>query len=92
MPTSIVIPSGQTSISFPLSAVDDNLLDGTQSLELRASAAGYVSGTRAVEVRDAEQITLSLSKSSVAETAGRNAPCSPFADRIPIEVCLRQCS
>ncbi len=39
---SIVIPAGASSASFLVRPVDDNILDGSQSLQITASAPGFV--------------------------------------------------
>jgi hypothetical protein len=50
---SIVIPDGQTtSAPFAITAVDDALVDGTQTVTITASAAGYADGSDTVQVTD----------------------------------------
>ena len=73
LPTTFVIPAGQASVTIPLSIVDDNLLDGVQQVELRATAIGYVESKQVIDVSDKEQLAISLSKSVVSETSGANA-------------------
>ena len=48
----VVIPAGQSSVSFVIDAVDDDLLDGTQMVIIEASAAGYESGNATLQVVD----------------------------------------
>ncbi|MFN9975468.1 MAG: hypothetical protein ACK58T_36810, partial [Phycisphaerae bacterium] len=43
VPATIVIPAGQQSVTFPIDAIDDSLLDGTQTVTISASASGYQS-------------------------------------------------
>ena len=53
LPASVVIPAGSTVSSFfAVSAVDDGIVDGDQVVAVTASAAGYTSGTRLVQVVD----------------------------------------
>jgi uncharacterized delta-60 repeat protein len=40
VPFSVTIPAGQASATFPISAADDALLDGTQSVTITTSASG----------------------------------------------------
>ncbi|MFC1766291.1 beta strand repeat-containing protein, partial [Planctomycetota bacterium] len=50
----VIIPDGSDSVVFTLTAVDDALIDGTQTVTITASAAGYVSGTDTIQVLDDE--------------------------------------
>ncbi len=70
LPTTVTIPSNQASISFAIAAVDDTLLDGTQIVTLTANAAGYVSGSNAIDVTDVELLTLTIDKSKISENGG----------------------
>ncbi len=45
VPNLATIPAFQTSVVITVSAVDDTLLDGTQIVQVSASAAGYASST-----------------------------------------------
>ena len=66
----VTIPAGQTSATFDVSAVDDDLLDGTQAVIITASAAGYADVTDTVNVNDYETLTISVSADSISENAG----------------------
>ena len=52
VPPSVTITAGNTSANFAISAVDDAIIDGTQTATLTASAAGYAAGSTLVEVTD----------------------------------------
>lgn len=52
VPTTVVIPAGQTSVSVPIEAVDDFVVDGTISVSVSASAAGHASGSSSINVTD----------------------------------------
>jgi len=55
LPVSVTISAGaSTSASFAVTAVDDALTDGTQSVTLSASASGYTTGATSVAVTDDE--------------------------------------
>ncbi len=70
VPSSVTIPAGQSSVTFDIQAVDDNLLDGTQSVKLLAMATGYLQSEFNLEVTDVETLTVSLTSASVLENAG----------------------
>ncbi|MCH2139382.1 MAG: hypothetical protein MK074_10085, partial [Phycisphaerales bacterium] len=52
VPTAVTIPAGQASASFSIDAVDDVFFDGTQSVNVLATAAGYADGSDSLEVTD----------------------------------------
>ncbi|MFC1766157.1 DUF4347 domain-containing protein, partial [Planctomycetota bacterium] len=54
VPSTVIIPDGVFSAVFTLTAVDDALLDGTQTVTITASANGYFSGTATLQVLDDE--------------------------------------
>ncbi|MBB5036428.1 M36 family metallopeptidase [Prosthecobacter dejongeii] len=54
MPSSVMIPAGQSQVQFSMTGVDDALRDGTQQVVIAASAVGYASATRTVTVADNE--------------------------------------
>ena len=54
VPAFATIAAGQTSAVFAIAVVDDALLDGSQAVEISASAAGYAAATRTLAVADNE--------------------------------------
>ncbi|OYW76315.1 MAG: hypothetical protein B7Z37_09475 [Verrucomicrobia bacterium 12-59-8] len=67
----VTILAGQTSATFPLTIVDDALLDGTQNVSITASASGYYAGSGVIAIYDNETATLTLSvPASTLEGAG----------------------
>ena len=68
--TTVVIPAGRSSVEFPIHAVDDSLLDGMQSVSVRADANGYTGAVQSLVVADAEQLTVSVSRSTISESDG----------------------
>jgi hypothetical protein len=52
MPSEVTIPAGQSSTSFSIDAIDDQLIDGVQSMTVTASAAGFQQGIADLEVLD----------------------------------------
>ena len=70
VPASVTIPAGQTSVTFPVTVVNDTLLDGTQTTLITATAPGYDDGSTALEVQDDETTTISLTlPATLAENA-----------------------
>ncbi|MCA8995749.1 MAG: hypothetical protein KDA80_02160 [Planctomycetaceae bacterium] len=52
VPMSVTIPMGKTSAMFPISAQDDDLDDGTQTVTISASAGAFVSASQKIDVND----------------------------------------
>lgn len=52
VPATVTIPNGQMSVTFPITAVDDDEIDGTQVVMISAAASTYLSGTANVSVTD----------------------------------------
>lgn len=73
LPTTAVIPANMASVSVPVTAVDDSLLDGEQVVELSASASNTVPGTITLVVTDHEVLTATILTPQVAEDAGAAA-------------------
>ncbi len=73
IPTSIVIPAGELSVTVPVSAVDDAILDGTQQVTLTASGAGLLSGTTSLSVTDLEELVASFTAAAIFENAAANS-------------------
>ncbi len=73
VPVSVVIPAGQSSITFPVTAVDDTLLDGSQVVQISGSMLNAVSVPANLTVTDFETISLSTASPAFAENAGPNA-------------------
>ena len=68
-PATVTIPAGQTSATFPLTIINDTLIDGTQNVTVTATGAGYFPGTRTIAIHDNEAATLSVS-APVSATEG----------------------
>ncbi|MCE9610692.1 MAG: M36 family metallopeptidase [Chthoniobacter sp.] len=52
VPASVTIPAGATSAPFPATGVNNTLADGTASVLVTASAAGFTDASRTVSVED----------------------------------------
>ena len=60
VPATVIILAGQTFSAFDLTLVDDDLLDGTQTVTVAASAPDFSEGTDTIRVHDDETATLSV--------------------------------
>ena len=72
VPTLIVIPANQASTTFTVTAVDDTLLDNTQTVTISASANGYVDSSTIIEVSDFETLAVTISPGTISEN-GRDS-------------------
>lgn len=65
------IPAGQVSGTFTITAVDDALYDGTQTVTITASATGHVSGNDTIEITDDDVLpTYTISYNGNGNTSG----------------------
>ncbi|EDY18001.1 peptidase M36 fungalysin [Chthoniobacter flavus Ellin428] len=70
VPATVTIPAGQTTVTFPLTIVDDHKINGTHAATITAHIAGWsdVSGT--INIADNENTNLAISlPTTVAEGA-----------------------
>ncbi len=61
LPASVTIPSGQTAATFGFSVLDDNIVNLTRSVSVKATAPGVTSTAGTVTIYDDEAPTLTLS-------------------------------
>lgn len=75
VPATVTIAAGQTTATFDIDAVDDAVVDGTQTVTITASATGFAAGSDTVDVTDNDTPTLTLTivEASISETAGAAA-------------------
>jgi hypothetical protein len=52
VPGTVTIPAGQASATVTVNAVDDVVVDGTQSVTISATATSYISGSASLSVTD----------------------------------------
>jgi subtilisin family serine protease len=60
VPSSVVIPAGQTSAVVPFIIEDDTELDGTESATITASVTGWTPGTHSIQVQNNDVASLTL--------------------------------
>ena len=76
VPATVTILAGQTSATFPIDAIDDFLVDGSQNVALTATAAGYINAQSGIIVDDDvldAPIAVSVDPLSIAENNGIDA-------------------
>jgi subtilisin family serine protease/subtilisin-like proprotein convertase family protein len=71
--TSVTIPAFQRQIVLPIDAIDDTLLDGTQSVTIVLRYQGTDLQTLTMDVTDHETITVTANPTTVFENAGVGA-------------------
>lgn len=76
VPSTVTIPAGSATATFPIASVADGATDGTQSVLITASAAGFVAGTATLVVSDADLPDLAVTsiKFPTTGTAGQSIP------------------
>lgn len=72
VPATVTIPAGSAVVTFPLNAVDDSIVDGTQTATISATVTGYLDGVDSIDVTDDDvaELTLSISPVSINENGG----------------------
>ena len=72
VPATVTIPAGQTSVTFPVTVVNDQQIDGNENATITASSPGFVTSADTAVVIDDNVPTLSLSlaQTTVSEAAG----------------------
>lgn len=71
--TSVTIPAFSRQIILPIDAIDDNFLDGTQSVTITLRYQGTDLQTLVVDVTDYETLTVTANPTTVFENAGVGA-------------------
>jgi hypothetical protein len=60
VPLTVTIPAGSTSVSFPISVIDDMIVTPTRTVRITAAATGFATGSALLDVTDADVPALSL--------------------------------
>ncbi len=60
VPASVILPDGMASVTFTISAVDDALVDGTQTATISATAVGLSPGSATVAVTDDDVVGITV--------------------------------
>jgi PKD repeat protein len=67
LPATATIPVGATSVNVGVNAVDDSLFDGSQTVEISASASSFEPGVLNVTVTDYQPISLVAANTALHE-------------------------
>ncbi len=70
LPSAVVIPAGSTSVTFPLTALNNNRIEGTALVTLTAHVQNWVDAVRVIQVLDDDLPILSLHLPTAAAEAG----------------------
>jgi len=70
VPANVIIAAGQTSAFFPVTIVDNTLLDGTRNAAIGATAAGYSPGSAVIAVADNDVASFAFSAIARTQTIG----------------------
>lgn len=76
VPASVTIPAGQTSVSFPVEILDNDDLDGRQTVQITAIRSFFTSGSVSAQLivnDDESALEVRLASTSFSEAAGPNA-------------------
>jgi hypothetical protein len=77
VPSSVIIPAGQLSATFPIAAFDDIFADGTQTSTIAVSAPGFLNVSSVITVLDNEPMEI-----GVTPTRANNTGNAEFVSRI----------
>ncbi len=72
-PITVVLPAGVGSVDVPLDAIDDNIRDGAQLVDITATSSGYAPDSITMSVFDFEAVLIDVVADSLPETAGVHA-------------------
>ncbi|MFO1481863.1 MAG: ELWxxDGT repeat protein [Verrucomicrobiaceae bacterium] len=70
VPDVVVIPAGQASVTFSITAVNDTKIDGTQSTTISAAVANWTGASGSVDVLDNENLNLTMSAPALVTEGG----------------------
>jgi len=67
VPPTVVIPAGQSSISFPVTILDNSAIEGTSSVTITAHVQNWTDAVKSIAITDDESPVISLSAPAVSE-------------------------
>lgn len=75
VPATVTLPEGSTQVTFPVTVVDDQQIDGNQAVAISASVVNWTSGQGNLQVQDNETMVLALDLlAGVGENRGTVSP------------------
>jgi hypothetical protein len=91
VPETITIPARQSGITFYITPIDNNVLEGDRTVPVTASAAGYPDFDIPVRILDSEEVELSITANVEAATEGETVHVTVTRNLVtgyPLEVSL----
>jgi len=73
IPATVTIPAGLDKVTFSVGVIDNAILDGTRSANIRATASLVTAGDLGITITDYETLTVTVDKLSFLENAGARA-------------------
>ena len=90
VPSSITIPAGQSSVTFPIGVKNNNVADGTRLALMVGRAPNYAPATGRLTIYDDEaRLLLTLSRNGFLESDGPQASIATLSRNTPTNVALR---
>ncbi len=83
VPATVLIPSGQTSAGFAVTAVDDNKIDGLQNATITAHVANWTDGAADIAVEDNEDMVLAIALPSTVTEGATGAGTVSISGTLP---------
>ncbi|MHC4876833.1 MAG: hypothetical protein ACYTGL_10070 [Planctomycetota bacterium] len=74
----ITFPAASASVEFPLDAVDDAIVDGTQTVTLTAIAPGFVAASAQIDVTDNDVIGFEITQTGGSTTVSESGTTDQF--------------
>lgn len=75
VPATVTIPAGELSVEFPITILDDKVVDGTERFKIVATAPGFAEARADMATLDSDKATLTMTASTgtFKPTAGARA-------------------
>ncbi len=67
VPASVIVPAGQTTVTFSPTVIDDTKINGTHTATITATATGWLAANQSISIADNENTNLALTLANVAE-------------------------
>jgi len=66
----VTFPGGLATVAFTVTAVDDDLLDGSHRVIISAMAPAFVDGVKEIQVTDGEDLHITIADFAISENNG----------------------
>jgi hypothetical protein len=82
VPATVTIPAGALTVDFPITPVDDSFVDGTQHVNISASALGFIGAIESLAVGDNEAAYFEWATIASPQAVGESIPVTLTAKSI----------